>query len=133
MGFTYPTIPGLYPTGFYPSMPPPAPPTPTTSGNGMLWVNSKQEADAYRVVPGGAVALWDANSPFVYLRQADSTGKPSTTVFELVERAEEVQPPQAPQPDLSQYITRSEFEAILAERLTRPMEAVNQKEDTDNG
>lgn len=102
--------------------------------NGIIWVNGKAEADGYLVSPNSAVALWDANNPVIYLRQADSTGKPSTKVYDLVERVDN-QPARnfAPQVDLSQYITRDELENILAERLKRPAKAAKPKEDTDNG
>ena len=32
----------------------------------------------YLVAPNSAVALWDSNSPTIYLKQADASGKPST-------------------------------------------------------
>ncbi len=111
--------------------------------NGIIWVSSKQEADSYLIAPGSAVALWDSNNPVIYLRQADSTGKPSTKVYDLVERIENrPAQQQASQIDLtqfitkdnlSQFITRDELEDILAERLKRPSKATKQKEDTDNG
>jgi len=101
--------------------------------NGIIWVNSKQEADAYLVAPGSAVALWDSNNPVLYLRQADSTGKPSTKVYDLVERSDNHSaPPAASLPDFSQYVTRNELEDILAERLKRPSKATKTKEETDN-
>ena len=109
---------------------PPSPPQ--NSGGGMLWVNSKRDADDWPITAGCAVALWDANSPVIYLRQADSTGKPSTKVYDLVERTDDP-PRQAPQIDLSNYITREQLEEILSERLKRPQKAAQKKEDTDNG
>lgn len=102
--------------------------------NGIIWVSGKAEADGYLVAPNSAVALWDANNPVIYLRKADSTGKPSTVVYDLVERTDGPSPQQiVPQIDLSQYITREQLEDILAERLKRPVKAAKTKEDTDNG
>ena len=102
--------------------------------NGIIWVSGKAEADGYLVAPNSAVALWDANNPVIYLRKADSTGKPSTVVYDLVERTDGPSPQQiVPQIDLSQYITRERLEDILAERLKRPVKAAKTKEDTDNG
>lgn len=101
---------------------------------GIIWVSGKAEADGYLVAPNSAVALWDANNPVIYLRKADSTGKPSTVVYDLVERTDSPAPrPAAPQVDLSQFITRDQLEDILAERLKRPVKAQKTKEDTDNG
>lgn len=108
----------------------PANPMAGSAQNGMIWVNGgKAEADAYLVAPNSAVALWDANNPVVYLRKADSTGKPSTVVYDLVERTDNPPAQAAPQVDLSQYITRDELENILAERLKKPSKPTKPKED----
>ena len=101
---------------------------------GIIWVSGKGEADGYLVAPNSAVALWDANNPVIYLRKADSTGKPSTVVYDLVERTDNPAPQQAaPQIDWSQFVTRDQLEDILAERLKRPAKAAKVKEDTENG
>ncbi len=101
---------------------------------GIIWVSGKEEADGYLVAPNSAVALWDANNPVIYLRKADSTGKPSTVVYDLVERTDNPAPQHAaPQIDWSQFITRDQLEDILAERLKRPAKAAKVKEDTKNG
>lgn len=98
--------------------------------SGIIWVSGKGEADGYLVAPNSAVALWDANNPVIYLRQADSTGKPSTKVYDLVERTDNPSLQQAaPQIDLSQFVTREQLEDILAERLKKPARATTKKED----
>ncbi len=112
----------------------PISPNAVPQNNGIIWVNGKAEADGYLVAPNSAVPLWDANNPVIYLRKADSTGKPSTVVYDLVERADNPAPQQsAPQIDWSQFITRDQLEDILAERLKRPTKAAKVKEDTENG
>lgn len=113
-----------------------APVVPQNSG--IIWVGSKQEADGWAISPHSAIALWDRNAPsdapIIYLRLTDSTGKPITKVYDLMERLEGQQvPPQPPQVDLSRFITREELENILAERLKRPSKPVKPKEDTENG
>lgn len=115
-----------------PSMGPVNPSSP--QNNGIIWVSSKLEADSYLVAPNSAVALWDSNNPVIYLRKADSTGKPSTIVYDLVERTDSppVQQPQ-PQIDLSGYVTWEKLDEYIAERMKRPAKAAKQKEDTDNG
>lgn len=55
------------------------------SGQSMVWVSGEAEAMAYLVAPNSAVALWDSNSPTIYLKQADASGKPSIKVYDLVE------------------------------------------------
>lgn len=111
----------------------PANPMAGSAQNGMIWVSGRQEADGYLIAPNSAVALWDANNPVVYLRKADSTGKPSTVVYDLVERTDNPPAQPAPQIDLSRYVTIDQLEDILAERLKRPSKPVKTKEDTDNG
>lgn len=97
--------------------------------NGMIWVSGRQEADGYLIAPNSAVALWDQNNPVVYLRKADSTGKPSTVVYDLVERTDNPPAQTAPQIDLSQYVTIDQLESILAERLKKPAKPAKPKEE----
>ena len=112
-----------------PAAAPPAPP----QNSGVIWVSGKEEADKWPIAFGCAVALWDANNPVIYLRQADSTGKPSTKVYDLVERTDAPPSPQsAPQVDLSRYVTIDQLEDILTERLKRSAKASKTKEETDH-
>ena len=91
----------------------PITPSGAPQNSGIIWVNS--------------------NNPVIYLRQADSTGKPSTKVYDLVERTDAPPPPQSsPQVDLSRYVTIDQLEDILAERLKRSAKASKTKEDTSN-
>lgn len=119
----------------------PIPASAPQQSNGMIWISGKAEADNWPVLPGNAVALWDSNAPTVYLRQADSTGKPSTKVYDLVERVEnQTVQAHASQVDLSRYLTIDAAEGIierrindiLAERLKRPSKATKTKEDTED-
>lgn len=116
-----------------PPSPAPANPMIASAQNGMIWVSGRQEADGYLIAPNSAVALWDQNNPVVYLRKADSTGKPSTVVYDLVERTDNPPTQSAPQIDLSRYVTIDQLEDILAERLKKPVKATAKKEDADNG
>lgn len=105
----------------------PSPSAPQNSG--INWVGSKMEADGWPIAPGCAVALWDSNNPVIYLRQADSTGKPSTKVYDLVERTDSHAPQPAPQFDMSNVVTWDKLDEYLAERLKRPAKATKPKED----
>lgn len=102
-----------------------------TQNNGIIWVGGKAEADGYLVAPNSAVALWDANNPVIYLRQADSTGKPSTKVYDLVERVENPSAQSTPAVDFTQFITREQLEDILAERFKQSATVQKIKEDTE--
>lgn len=99
--------------------------------NGIIWVPNINAANDYLVAANSAVALWDSSAPFVYLKQADSTGKPTIKVFELVERdPNQRQTKQEIQlPDLSNFITRDELEDILSERLKKPSVTTKTKEE----
>lgn len=102
--------------------------------SGIIWVSGKAEADGYLVAPNSAVALWDTNNPVIYLRKADSTGKPSTVVYDLVERTDAPIPQQAvPQIDWDRIVTWDKLDEYLADKLKRPVKAAKTKEDTDNG
>ena len=110
----------------------PATPAASAAQNGIIWVSGKQDADAYWVAPNSAVALWDANNPVIYLRKADSTGKPSTEVYDLVPRTDSQTAP-GPQFDLNNVVTWDKLEEYLAERLKKPAKRDKQKEDAENG
>lgn len=121
--------------------------TPTTANpmagsaqNGMIWVSGRQEVDGFIVAPNCAVPLWDANAPVIYLRKADSTGKPSTVIYDLVERTEATakqETPQTQQVDLSRYMTIEDAEEmidrrvneVLSERFRKPSKSAGKKED----
>lgn len=87
-------------------------------GQSMVWVSGEQEAMAYLVAPNSAVALWDSNSPVIYLKQADASGKPSLKIYDLVERSA-ARP--AAQP--VEYATRQQLDELAAR-----VEALSQRE-----
>lgn len=108
------------------------PPTPS-----IVWVQSEQEALNYLVAPNSAVTLWDSNSPVVYLKQADASGKPSMKIYDLVERSQ--RPVQAPQVPEVEYAPLSRLEALEARlnELTavkdapKPAKKTTTKEDAE--
>ena len=71
-----------------PPMMAPQPPQNPMAQNGVQWVSGEQEARNWMIAPNAAVALWDSSAPTVYLKKADASGKPSLTIYDLVERAE---------------------------------------------
>lgn len=77
--------------------------------NGFVWVDGIDEANAFYVAPNNAVQLWDKNSPTIYKKSADSTGRPTMQIFDLVER--QPMPKAAENPD---FVLRSEFEELKA-------------------
>lgn len=92
-----------------PMMVPQAPQNPVAQ-SGVQWVSGEQEARNWMIAPNAAVALWDSSAPTVYLKKADASGKPSLTIYDLVERAET--PRTAPTADPVKFVTREEFNAL---------------------
>ena len=78
----------------------------------IVWVQSEQDALNYLVAPNSAVTLWDSNSPVVYLKQADASGKPSMKIYDLVERNS--RPVQAAVAPSVEYATKDELAALAA-------------------
>lgn len=79
------------------------------TGASIIWISGgEQAASAYPVAPNAAVALWDQAAPVVYLKQADASGKPSMTIYDLVER--KPTPPTPPE----EWATKAELAAVLS-------------------
>lgn len=83
--------------------------TPTTSG--IIWISGESEATMYPIAPNNAVALWDRNGKSIYLKSADATGKPTMTVYDLVEHVQNA--PDASQEQTVEYATKSDLSAVV--------------------
>lgn len=82
--------------------------------SGILWVSGLMEAQAYPLAPNSAVALWEKSGKTIFLKQADATGKPSMTVYDLVERTETPQESANGQGDkLPAYATKDELGVVV--------------------
>ena len=80
--------------------------------NGMIWVQGEAGARGFIVAAGNTVPLWDSEGSTIYLKSVDPTGVPSMRIFDYTERTAAQRPPvQNPQ---QEYITRGEFEAVIA-------------------
>ena len=44
--------------------------------NDMIWVQGEAGAKSFLVSPNATVVLWDTESPTIYIKSADATGKP---------------------------------------------------------
>ena len=103
----------------------------------IVWVPNEQAAREYLVAPNSAVTLWDSGAPVVYLKQADASGKPTLTTYDLVERTQ--RPAQAPQTPAVEYAPLSRLEALearldalaTAKESSRPTKKVAVKEDAE--
>ena len=83
--------------------------SPTTSG--IIWISGESEATMYPIAPNNAVALWDRNGKSIYLKSADATGKPTMTVYDLVEHAQNAS--DASQEQTVEYATKSDLSAVV--------------------
>lgn len=90
--------------------------------NSIIWVRGEQEAAAYPVAPNNALALWDSESPSIYLKQADATGRTTIRAYSLIEREEEK--PEDP-------VTRSDMAEIMAAITALKAELKEMKEKED--
>ena len=109
---TYPYYPfqSYYPT--YPVMPQPVqiqqPQTQSQSySGGIIWVDDEKEAALYPIAPNNAVALWEKSGKKAYMKKADATGKPTMTVYDLVERKEEEEVQNV------SYATKDDYAAVV--------------------
>lgn len=76
----------------------------------IIWVDGYNEAAMYPVAPNAAIVLWDRMAPVLYLKKADVTGKPSMTVYDLVERREA--PKSAGTAEGALYATKTDLRAV---------------------
>ena len=110
---------------------------PQQTQSSMIWVSSEQDAFNYLIAPNSAVTLWDSNSPVVYLKQADASGKPSMKIYDLVERTQ--RPAQASQAPAIEYAPLSRLEALEArlnelaavKESPKPTKKTTTKEDAE--
>lgn len=94
----------------------------TAQNSGFVWVDGIEEANNFYVAPNNAVQLWDKNAPCIYKKSADSTGKPTMQIFDLVERKIETPSKNDFNGDLSDFVKRDEFM-----RLEDKVNAMGQK------
>ena len=73
--------------------------------NGIIWVSSDAEADAYPLAPNNAITLWHRSMPIVYFKQADASGKPTMKIYDLVEHKPVTIDPQ-------EYATKDEIKTL---------------------
>ena len=77
-----------------------------TNSPTIIWVSGTTEAQNYPIAPNNAVTLWDKSGKTVYVKQADATGKPSLSIYDLVERKET--------DAVECYVTKEALDAELA-------------------
>ena len=86
-----------------------------TSTNSINWVQGIEGAKAFTLMPKENVILMDSevNDKF-YIKICDDIGRCTLRVFKY---HEEIETPAAPPADLSEYVKKSELQALLNEML----------------
>lgn len=109
------------------------------NNNGIIWVQGEEGAKGYLVASGNSVMLMDSENSTFYIKSTDVSGMPlPLRVFDYTERTSAPKTPSvAPQAPGVEYVTRQEFdvlvarmEALAAKETAKPKKTV--KEDTDN-
>lgn len=99
------------------------------SGSGILWVQGESAARSYNVAPGMSVMLMDSDSNTFFIKSADASGMPlPLRIFDYTERTQQSQQhsPIVDQSqnmqeiDMSEYVTREEFEQRISELSHKP-------------
>lgn len=118
-----------------PQMPAYQPQPQQPQNQSIIWIPNEQAANDFIVAPNNAVTLWDMNSPVVYVKKADASGKPTITTYDLVERMQAQPTPASAQPEPAiEYVTRKDFDELAAKvaaLCVRPARKV--KEDESDG
>lgn len=119
--------PQFQPTAFQPQA------QPQNNGQSMIWVPNAQAANDFIVAPNNAVTLWDMNSPVVYVKKTDASGKPTMTTYDLVERVQGAAPQTAERIEAdTEYVTRKEFDELAARVAAMNVKPVRKVKEADN-
>ena len=82
--------------------------------SGFQWVQGEAAAKAFHVEPGQTVLLMDSDSPVLYFKSSDVTGRPTPMIiYDLVERKELDNQQNFQNIDLSAYLKKDELEGII--------------------
>lgn len=103
------------------------------SQNGIIWVQGEAGAKSYLVASGQSVLLMDSENTTFYIKSTDPSGMPlPLRIFDYAERNSVQTAPETPAfsgTDMTNYITRQEFEEKLSQLLTQKGVNENAKSD----
>ena len=90
-------------------------PMQNTMINGVQWVQGIEGAKAFQLSPNSNIPLFDSeNDGIFYIKVSDNVGMCTLRAFKF----EEIKPTnQQPQIDLSEYVKKSELEALINSML----------------
>lgn len=96
------------------TQPTPQQTSPAVNQSSIIWISGESEAAMYPIAPNNAVALWAKDGKTIYLKQADATGKPTMTVYDLVERKQDASDTSnSVAPGTDTFATKDELSAVI--------------------
>ena len=102
-----------------------------TQNPSLIWVSGEAGAKAFLVSPNTTVALWDSESQTIYLKSADASGMPSMKILDYsVRDMAAMQKKDTPDIDLSDYITKKDFEAF-EDKIKKQIKKLSIRSDED--
>lgn len=123
-----------YQQNMAPQMPQQVPSTAPQVNDGMIWVQGLEGAKSYLVAPNTTVVLWDTESSTLYIKSADSSGKPNEMkILDFVERDVSKNAPQDTFGKNVKFVTVDELQAVESkiEELTAKCEPLFKKQKGD--
>lgn len=93
-------------------------PQPTSQNGGMFYfVNSQKEAEDWVLSTGQTAFFFERNAPIFYIKSVAQNGlSQPIEVYDYLQRKSSIEPQkEAVELDMTQYITREEFDALKAE------------------
>lgn len=100
-------------------------PSVTQPVNGLVSVTGIEGARAYQLPPNSSMPLFDANEDMLYVKTTDAAGYPTIRAFSF-------QPVQGEQPSETEYVPRSEFDALVERVNGMAPKAVHARKDSDD-
>lgn len=87
---------------------------PANMNNGINWVQGVEGAKAFQLSPNSNTVLMDSeNDNIFYIKICDNIGMCTLRTFKYEELSNVTPTPVQPTMDMSQYVTRKEFEELL--------------------
>lgn len=84
---------------------------PTVPADDRIWVQGKNAAESYILVPNAFVRMWDSTGPYFYEKRADSSGKPLPLETFKYSRVDDSQRFQSAEEQ--QYVPLPEYQKLL--------------------
>lgn len=101
--------------------------------NNIIWVKGKENARSMQLKPNSTVILLDSQSGKFYIKTTDDIGLGKLRVFNYTEESDEDNQAQNNSNiDLSNYITREEFDNKIKEILKRNEQSVSTIKSTQS-